>query len=258
MNVAQAIPTRLDPPAAVGAAAPTVRAERLCASIDGRPILRNITIELAKGSSVALLGANGAGKSTLLRVLSTLLRPSAGRLSLFGQEATGPQVRARIGMVAHQPMLYRDLTALENLEFFGRLYGVRDAQARAMELLEVVGVADRARSVVGDLSRGMAQRVAIARALLADAPLLLIDDALSAVDTGTEARILGELRRARAGRTAIVVSHRLSAVADADRILVLMGGRVAEQGTHAQLVALGGWYAAQWRYQQLAATLDGA
>jgi ATP-binding cassette subfamily B protein/ATP-binding cassette subfamily C protein/ATP-binding cassette subfamily B multidrug efflux pump len=100
--------------------------------------------------------------------------------------------------------------------------------------------------------------VAIARALLADSALLLLDDALSAVDTGTEASILAHLREARRGRTAIIVSHRLSAVADADQILVLRSGRVVEQGDHAALLALDGWYAAQWRYQQLEASLDAA
>ncbi len=113
------------------------------------------------------------------------------------------------------------------------------------------------------LSGGQRQRVAIARALLADAPLLLLDDALSAVDTGTEARILAHLRVARgawarSGRAALIVSHRLSAVADADHIIVLTHGRVTERGTHDELLALGGWYAAQWRYQQLEASLEAA
>src|SRR4030095_1761221 len=106
------------------------------------------------------------------------------------------------------------------------------------------------------LSGGQRQRVAIARALLADAPLLLVDDALSAVDTGTEARILAHLRHARHGRTAIIVSHRLSAVADADHIIVLKSGHVVERGTHGELLARDGWYAAQWRYQQLEASLE--
>ena len=106
------------------------------------------------------------------------------------------------------------------------------------------------------LSGGQRQRVAIARALLADAPLLLLDDALSAVDTDTESRILAHLRAARVGRTVVIVSHRLSAVADADHIVVLREGHVAEQGTHAELAASHHWYARQWRYQQLEASLD--
>jgi ATP-binding cassette subfamily B protein/ATP-binding cassette subfamily C protein/ATP-binding cassette subfamily B multidrug efflux pump len=108
------------------------------------------------------------------------------------------------------------------------------------------------------LSGGQRQRVAIARALLSDAPLLLLDDALSAVDTGTETRILAHLRATRRGRSAIIVSHRLSAVADADRIVVLKEGRVAEYGSHAELLERDGWYAAQWRYQQLEASLEAA
>ena len=110
------------------------------------------------------------------------------------------------------------------------------------------------------LSGGQRQRVAIARALLADAPMLLLDDALSAVDTGTETLILDHLRALRAARperSVIIVSHRLSAVVDADHIAVLRGGRITEQGTHADLLELeNGWYAAQWRYQQLEASID--
>jgi ATP-binding cassette subfamily B protein/ATP-binding cassette subfamily C protein/ATP-binding cassette subfamily B multidrug efflux pump len=106
------------------------------------------------------------------------------------------------------------------------------------------------------LSGGQRQRVAIARALIVDAPLLLLDDALSAVDTDTEARILAHLREARVGRTVVIVSHRLSTVADADATLVLQGGRLIEQGDHASLLDHDGWYARQWRYQQLEASLD--
>ena len=108
------------------------------------------------------------------------------------------------------------------------------------------------------LSGGQRQRMAIARALLTRAPLLLLDDALSAVDTGTETRILEHLRDARRGRSAIIVSHRLSAVADADAIIVLQQGRIVEHGSHAELLALNQWYAAQWRYQQLEAALEAA
>ncbi|MGH6612217.1 MAG: ATP-binding cassette domain-containing protein, partial [Burkholderiaceae bacterium] len=108
------------------------------------------------------------------------------------------------------------------------------------------------------LSGGQRQRVAIARALLTDKPLLLLDDALSAVDTGTETQILSHLRGELQRRTAIIVSHRLSAVVDADLIIVLKAGCIVERGTHEQLVRLDGWYAAQWRYQQLEASLEAA
>ena len=108
------------------------------------------------------------------------------------------------------------------------------------------------------LSGGQRQRVAIARALLTDAPLLLLDDALSAVDTQTETEILRHLREERRGRQALIVSHRLSAVADADHIVVLSDGSILEQGTHDDLMRAGGWYASQWRYQQLEASLDAA
>ena len=111
------------------------------------------------------------------------------------------------------------------------------------------------------LSGGQRQRVAIARSLLTEKPLLLLDDALSAVDTGTETQILSHLRGELQGnrpRTAIIVSHRLSAVADADMIIVLKAGRVVERGSHDQLLSIDGWYAAQWRYQQLEASLEAA
>jgi ATP-binding cassette subfamily B protein/ATP-binding cassette subfamily C protein/ATP-binding cassette subfamily B multidrug efflux pump len=106
------------------------------------------------------------------------------------------------------------------------------------------------------LSAGQRQRVAIARALLTAAPLLLLDDVLSAVDTATEARILAALRQQRQGRTVVIAGHRLSSLMDADHIVVLRHGRLTEQGTHAQLLAAGGWYATQWRVQQLQASLD--
>ncbi len=106
------------------------------------------------------------------------------------------------------------------------------------------------------LSGGRRQRVAIARALLADAPLLLLDDALSAVDTETERRILATLGAQRRGRSAVIVSHRLRALQDADQILVLRHGQVSERGRHAELLALGGWYATQWRVQQIEASIE--
>ncbi|MEI7837729.1 MAG: ABC transporter ATP-binding protein, partial [Planctomycetota bacterium] len=155
-----------------------VDAEAVTLRLDDRTILKNVHLRLAPGGALALLGANGAGKSTLLKVLAMLLHPTSGTLRLFGEPA-GPlagALRRRLGIIAHQPMLYRDLTLTENLEFFGKLYGRSDTADRARQLLERVGMSDRAGDPVKTLSRGMTQRVAIARALMHDPDLLLADE----------------------------------------------------------------------------------
>jgi ATP-binding cassette subfamily B protein/ATP-binding cassette subfamily C protein/ATP-binding cassette subfamily B multidrug efflux pump len=173
-------------------------------------------------------------------------------------------LRAAIAWVPQEPFLFSASIA-QNIAL-ARADATRAEVEHAARLADlhndVRRFADGYDTMVGErgvtLSGGQRQRVAIARALLTDTPLLVLDDALSAVDTGTETRILEHLRGARTGRTAIIVSHRLSAVADADQIVVLKAGRVVERGTHEQLLSLNGWYAAQWRYQQLEASLDAA
>ena len=160
------------------AAVVAVAAKDLSKSIDERPILHRLNLQILPGEFVALLGANGAGKSTLLKVLATLTPQTAGELLLFGQSATREmiRVRGRIGLIGHQSMLYRDLSAWENLEFFGKLYGVKDPGRRADELLAALSLADRAQDAVKTFSRGMTQRVAIARALMHNPDLLLADE----------------------------------------------------------------------------------
>src|SRR5215212_9949172 len=136
-----------------------------------RVALRDVSFALPPGATVAVFGANGAGKTTLLRILAGLLRPHAGRATVLG---TQPELaRGRIGLLAHEPLLYRDLSARENLRFHSRLHGV--SEARGGELLEAVGMARRGDEPVASLSRGMAQRVAICRAVLHRPELLLLD-----------------------------------------------------------------------------------
>ena len=225
--------TQSDEPIQAGQAADgaaVVHVNDVSLLFDTRPALDHVQLTIPEGQMVALLGANGAGKSTLLKVLATLIRPSHGSLTLFGQ-TIGPNaatVRSRLGMIAHQPILYRDLSAKENLEFFGKLYEVASPAARADELLELVGLAGRAKDPVKTLSRGMTQRVSIARALMHDPDLLLADepfDGLDAASVRVLETLLGRVRMA--GKTVIMANHDIAqSLALADRAVVLHRGRV--------------------------------
>lgn len=230
-----------------------------------KPALQDVSMELAPGRTLGLVGPTGAGKSTLLRLVLRHHAPAVGKLHWNGVELRDYTLAALRGAIAWVPQeaflfsasvaeniaLARPDATREQIENAAKLAAVHDDILR---LPQGYGTPVGERGVT--LSGGQRQRVAIARALLADAPLLLLDDALSAVDTETEARILAHLRQARVGRTVIIASHRLSAVADADHTLVLRDGHLVEQGAHADLVAHDGWYARQWRYQQLQASLD--
>jgi len=229
------------------------------------PALDGVSMQLAPGRTLGLVGPTGAGKSTLLRLLLRHHAPAAGTLRWNGidlQDYTLEALRSAIAWVPQEAFLFSASVA-ENIAL-ARPDASREQVEQAARLAaiheDILRLPQGYDTPVGErgvtLSGGQRQRVAIARALLVDAPLLLLDDALSAVDTDTEARILAHLRQARVGRTVIIVSHRLSAVADADHTLVLHAGHVVEQGDHAALVAHSGWYARQWRYQQLQASLD--
>ena len=230
-----------------------------------RDALDGVSLQLEPGRTLGLVGATGAGKTTLLRLLLRHHAPRAGSLGWDGhdlQAYTLDALRAAIAWVPQEAFLFSASVA-ENIAL-ARPQASREEIEQVAELAAVdegiLRLPNGYDTPVGErgvtLSGGQRQRVAIARALLADAPLLLLDDALSAVDTETEARILAHLRQARVGRTVIIASHRLSTVADADSTLVLQGGHVLEHGSHAELLARDGWYARQWRYQQLQASLD--
>jgi ATP-binding cassette subfamily B multidrug efflux pump len=231
----------------------------------GRFALDGVSFDLQPGRTLGLVGPTGAGKSTVLRLLLRHHAPEAGGLRWTGldlRDYTLDALRAAIAWVPQEAFLFSAPVA-ENMAL-ARPGATREEIVQAAKLAavheDVVRLPHGYDTPVGErgvtLSGGQRQRVALARALLTDSPLLLLDDTLSAVDTDTEARILAHLRQARSGRTTIIVSHRLSAVADADEIVVLREGRVAEQGGHAALLAANGWYARQWRYQQLEASLD--
>ena len=185
-----------------------------------------------------MLGPNGAGKTTLLRVLAGLLRPHAGEVNVAGARlpAEAWKVRGRIGYLGHEPLLYRELTARENLRFHAKLH--RLPRTRVEELLAAVGMERRGDEPVRDLSRGMVQRVAAARAVLHDPPLLLLDEPRAGLDPAA-ARLLEPLLGAESGRTRIVVTHDVEgALAECDAAIGLRAGRQALPATAARELEL--------------------
>jgi ABC-type multidrug transport system ATPase subunit len=209
---------------------PVVRLDGLTRHFGERTVLREITLDLAAGQTLAVLGRNGAGKSTLLRILATLLRPHEGDVKLFGEPLPreGWKVRGRIGLLGHEPLLYRDLTGRENLVYHARLHRV--APGRVAELLDAVGMRERAEDPVRSLSRGMIQRLTIARAVLHGPELLLLDEPRSNLDPAAGELVEPLIGRA-AGVTRVLTSHDpQAALAEADLVLALAGGRAAYVG----------------------------
>ena len=199
-----------------------------------RKALSQITFTCDAGEIVGLLGPNGAGKSTLLNILATLLAPSLGRVE-YGSltAADGAALRAQIGMLGHDLFLYPELTARENLAFFGRLYALPDAARSAASALDRAGLAERADDFVSGFSRGMRQRVALERALLHDPRLILLDEPFTGLDqTSTQALVERLKERQRAGCLIVLATHDLDV---ADRLLTraiyLKNGRIVASDT---------------------------
>ena len=192
-----------------------------------RVALQDVTLTVPAGTTLVVFGPNGAGKSTLLRVLATLLRPHSGVVRVLGRALPddGWAVRGRIGLLTHEPLLYRDLSGRENLRFHARLHGV--AFDRVEELLERVGLRLRADDRVHTYSRGMVQRLAVCRAVLHDPDVLLLDEPRANLDPAA-ADLVEPLIGAASGRTRVVTSHDpAGGLAEADIALGLRGGRAA-------------------------------
>ena len=194
-----------------------------------RKAVDDVSFSLPEGSFLSIFGPNGAGKTTLLRVLSTLARPTDGEARLCGVDLkeNPDEVRGLIGMISHQPMLYPDLTAEENLMLYAKLYGVDDPVRRVAELLEAVGLSHRRLDAVRTFSRGMTQRVSIARALVHDPRVVFLDEPYSGLDPHA-VEIFDELIDAvRGDRTFIMVSHDLvKGFTMCTHALVLARGRI--------------------------------
>ena len=228
----------------------------------GAPALQDISLRIAAGDTAAFVGPTGSGKSTLVSLIPRLHDPPPGTVLLDGvdvREIPLARLRAAVGAVPQEPFLFSD-TIAENIAF-----GVSSAEVDATRMREAAAVASLDKDVEGfphgydtvvgergiTLSGGQKQRTALARAIMKDPRILILDDALSAVDTYTEEEILARLRSVMRQRTSIIVAHRISTVRHADSIFVLDGGRIVERGTHETLVALNGLYARMYRKQLL-------
>jgi ABC-type multidrug transport system ATPase subunit len=199
-----------------------------------RRALHHVSITCRSGEVLGLLGPNGAGKSTLLAVLSTLLVPASGVVWYGGRTSreAGPALRARLGLLGHDLHLYPELTARENLEFFARLYGVRNVKDRVAAALDRAGLTPRQNDRVGGFSRGMRQRLALERALVHDPRLLLLDEPFTGLDDASAIALMARLTELRGrGCLVIVATHDLeSAEAVLDRAAVLSQGRLVAVG----------------------------
>ena len=193
-----------------------------------RRVLKSVDFELPQGASLVIFGPNGAGKTTLLRILSTLDRPSKGTCEALGlsYKEQVDEVRGCIGFITHNPMLYLDLTARENLVLFARLYGVDDPDKAADEMLSLVELKHRANDKVRGFSRGMTQRIAIARAFINDPRIVFLDEPYSGLDPHAAGIVDRMLAESRQRRTLVTVSHSLeSGFAQASHVLLLAKGR---------------------------------
>ncbi|HJR81622.1 MAG TPA: heme ABC exporter ATP-binding protein CcmA [Anaerolineales bacterium] len=204
-----------------------------------KTVLRGLDFNVQPGEFVALLGPNGAGKTTFLRILASLSRPSLGEVSIAGyklpQEAA--KVRARLGVVSHLPLLYGDLSAEENLRFYGRMYNITNQETRITEVLALVGLEARRRDLVRTFSRGMQQRLAIGRAVLHDPEVVLFDEPYTGLDQDASSMLDDVLKTVAAeGRTVVMTSHDLTRAEDlATRFDILSRGVVSASVSRKEL-----------------------
>ncbi|RIX51220.1 ATP-binding cassette domain-containing protein [Paenibacillus nanensis] len=227
--------------------------------------LQDVTVKLRQGGTLGIVGRTGSGKTTLLKQLLREYPLGEGSIRISGVplgDIKIEQVLGWIGYVPQQPILFSK-TIRENI-FFGRSDATDEDLQRALERAsfakDIAFLPDGLDTLVGEkgvaLSGGQKQRVSIARALIADPEILMLDDALSAVDAKTEAEIIEGIRTERAGKTTLITTHRLSAVQHADWIIVMDEGKIVEEGTHDRLLARGGWYREQYDRQQLEASIE--
>jgi len=190
--------------------------------------IKGIELDIEHNSSLALLGPNGAGKTTLLKLISGMMKPSSGKVTVFGLEPWkfNKELKMKIGVVSHNSFLYNELTALENLMFYGKIYKIPNLKDRVNELLEQVGLLKRKHSPVKSFSRGMKQRLSIARALLNNPELLILDEPTSGLDIVGRKELLNYLKDYKKGRTVLLATHSLEEAKICNRVVIILGGKI--------------------------------
>jgi ATP-binding cassette subfamily B multidrug efflux pump len=259
------IDDRFVPPNPIARLRGEIEFRNLTFSYNGKPVLKNINLRIPAGRSVAIAGETGAGKTTLVSLIPRLYDVTEGSLLIDGvpvQQIPLKTLRRHIGFVPQETFLFSD-TLRDNVKF-GQPGASDDEVERATDisniLPEIRGFPQGFDTLVGErgltLSGGQKQRAAISRAVIRDPRILILDDSLSSVDTGTEEKILGQLTGIMAGRTTLMISHRVSTLRNADEIVVLHGGEIVERGTHDQLLANQGYYAELYQRQLLEEELE--
>jgi heme exporter protein A len=220
-----------------------IQVRKLVKRFGMKTVLRGLDFHVEEGQFVALLGPNGAGKTTFLRILASLSRPTLGEVRISGYQlpAQASAVRRRLGVVTHLPLLYGDLTAEENLRFYGKMYGIENQEKRVAEVLELVGLSLRRKDLVRTFSRGMQQRLAIGRAVLHDPDVILFDEPHTGLDQDACIMLDNVLKNvAASGRTVVMTSHDLVRVADlASRFDVISQGKIVSSVRKQELASDG-------------------
>jgi heme exporter protein A len=209
-----------------------IEIKKLTKQADNKLILKGVDLNVNSGETVAILGPNGAGKSTLLKVLATLIKPSSGIVKINGLDLKKDHIEVKklFGYLPHSSLLYDHYTPLENLVFFGNLYGVKDVENRARELVKEVGLSFFINEPVKNFSRGMIQRIAIARAIIHDPQIMLLDEPHTGLDQGAIS-ILNNvvLTMKEKGCTTLMVTHDFKQAAEiCDRIIIIKNGKIAD------------------------------
>jgi heme exporter protein A len=216
--------------------------KRLIKLFGSKKVLRGLDFHAEEGEFIALLGPNGAGKSTFLRILATLSRPTFGEVRVAGYRLPeqASYVRAHLGVVTHQPLLYSDLTAEENLRFYARMYGIENSRARIIAVFELIGLASRQHDLVRTFSRGMQQRLSIGRAVLHNPDVMLFDEPYTGLDQDACNMLDTVLKEiAAGGRTVVITSHDLSRVENlASRFDILSHGVISDSASREDLTTV--------------------